>query len=140
MRFPWAKGAVTAAVALIFLAALADFATAAGGGKIGVKELMIDDGVSGGKIDVEIKVYCEPGRSVFQVWNKGKRWPKTAMVGVYEVPDNTTVSMRRIRLAIGQKMTFKVRNAGNGGKAVALWVDPSWTDRPFGYDAKLSCG
>ncbi len=131
-------------------ASLADFATAAGGDeaavdgeaaidKATVTELSIDDAAPGGKVDIEIKAYCEPGRSVFQVWNKGKRWPKTAIVGAYKASDNTALSTRRVRLAIGQKMTFRVKNATSDGAEVVLWVDPSWTDRPFGYDAKLTC-
>ncbi len=123
------------------VASLADFATAAGGEEPEaiVTELLIDDDAEGGKIDIEIKAYCESGLSVFRVWNKGKRWPKTAMVGAYKILDNTALSTRRIRLAIGQKMTFKVKNDANNSKGVALWVDPSWTDRPFGYDAELNC-
>ncbi len=92
-----------------------------------------------GDTKIQVNVTCENGDATFSVLNLGQPWPKTGTFRIYRAADQRVISQRRMRLAANQSARFKVRRANSKGE-LALFVEPSWIDRPFEFDAKANCG
>ena len=90
-------------------------------------------------LELKVSASCKKGAAVFKVENKGERWPKSGRFEVYSVEDKSLISQRKFRLATGQKATFRVKDVATSYGEVGLWVQPSWYQRGFEYDAKIVC-
>jgi hypothetical protein len=47
------------------------------------------------------------------------------------------LSKRSMRFAAGQQASFRLKDIGSD--SVAVFVEPSWYDRPFKFDAEVKC-
>ncbi|MCH7551159.1 MAG: hypothetical protein IIA35_05600 [Proteobacteria bacterium] len=129
---------------------LAGFATAAGpaigagaGTDAGVPPKTAAGNLSAAAFDpIRLRVIaeCTDGAAVFKVINIGGRWPRTGTFTIYTLDGQKWLSKRRLRLARGQRASFKFKSRKTGEMVLGLWVDPSWYSRDFRYDAKVICG
>ena len=90
-------------------------------------------------LKLKVDVSCKKGAAIFKVRNEGDRWPKTGRFEVYNVEDKSLIIQRKFRLAAGQKATFRVKDVASSYGEVGLWVQPSWYQRGFKYDATVVC-
>ncbi len=118
--------------------ALADFATAAGGLPPLSSAGAGTDAAS--ELQLKINTACKDGTAVFKVANVGGRWPGIGALAVYDTNGNKLISVRNMLLTSGQKASFKVKDLNEGETVLGLWVEPTWYDRDFRYDAKVICG
>ena len=83
---------------------------------------------------------CHDGAPAFQVTNLGDRWPRLGEISIYRTDTKSMLTQRRVRMINSQQLLFKVPNeqAKDAGE-VGIFIEPSWYDRPFAYDAKLKC-
>jgi len=96
--------------------------------------------VTGEKLDLEISAKCDGRTPVFQVTNLGDRWPRLGAINIYRTDGKAMVTKRRMKLDTSQQATFKVRKRGKAlAGEIGMWIQPSWTDRPFQYDSKITC-
>ncbi len=126
--------------------ALNDFATAAGGNDVIVESNEPSDrifevaAVSGAPMKARVTAKCQGDSPVFRITNLGEKWPKVGSVSIYRTDGKELISKRSIRLLEGQKLTFRIRKKGgvqNGN--VGIYLNPGWIDRPFVFDAAISC-
>jgi hypothetical protein len=90
-------------------------------------------------LKLSVSASCKKGAAIFKVLNEGDRWPKSGRFEVYSVEDKSLISQRKFRLAAGQKATFRVKDVADSYGEVGLWVQPSWYQRGFKYDATVVC-
>ena len=91
-------------------------------------------------LEMTVSVSCKNGDVTFTITNKGKAWPRVGDFSVYSTAITKRIHHRRMRLAEGQRVTFRVLGVAGGGSEIGLWVEPSWFKRRFDYDAKTTCG
>lgn len=150
------------------VAALSDFATAAGGNMVaagnpvtganasGERVVTTSGGtgntstvtlgtevarLSGGAVNVQITSACIDGTSVFTVVNSGNNWPKAAKFSIFRLdgPNRQEISARRMSLNKGEAKSFSIPRAKNQTGHVGFAIEPSWYERPFQMDAEISC-
>jgi|SaaInl4_150m_RNA_FD_contig_41_712321_length_1055_multi_11_in_0_out_0_1 hypothetical protein len=90
-------------------------------------------------LKLKVDASCNKGAAIFKVQNKGDRWPKSGRFEVYSVEDKSLILQRKFRLAAGQKASFRVKDVAASYGEVGLWVQPSWYQRGFKYDATIVC-
>ncbi len=90
-------------------------------------------------LDLNVMVTCKDGDATFTVTNKGGAWPGIGNLSVYSTEAKKLIHQRRMRFAIGQRVTFRVAGVAADQVEFGLWVDPSWVKRDFAYDAKITC-
>lgn len=98
-------------------------------------------------LSLDVSARCDGPTAIFTVTNTGDRWPQPGEVRIYRVSSQTTVTRRRLLMALNQSAKFKVnvgkeanytdRNTGSEG--VGIWIKPSWYSRAFTYDATVNC-
>lgn len=98
-------------------------------------------------LSLDVSARCEGPTAIFTITNTGDRWPQPGEVRIYRVSSQTTVTRRRLKMALNQSAKLQVeigkeaiytdRNTGSEG--VGLWVKPSWYERDFKYDATINC-
>ncbi len=91
------------------------------------------------RLNLDIKVKCSGAKAVFTITNNGNRWLKKADIRFYSVSSQVLLSKRKMVLASGQNATFNVNTKTVGQDGVGLWVEPSWYEREFKYDAVGNC-
>lgn len=91
-------------------------------------------------IDMKVSVKCRNGDAVFMIVNTGKAWPDEGIISVYWTDVTRLVHERRLRLGAGQRFSFRVPGVAGGSFEFGLWVNPSWFERRFDYDARIKCG
>jgi len=121
------------------VASLDNFATAAGQEKPNLSTARAT--IQSGTLDLRAEGHCEEGAAVFKITNEGASWPKSGSVGLYNIGDGQPrrVVNRRLRMKTGQNASFKVKAEKNETGEVGLFINPSWSKRPFALDAKVSC-
>ena len=99
---------------------LEDFETAAGGPTSddtrtsGAQAATVETAYLGaGGVTVKIESQCKAGEVRFKVVNEGEAWPKVAKIVVHRIDRSDVVTQRRLRLAAGQIISFKFKNAGS---------------------------
>ncbi|WNJ99319.1 hypothetical protein L2D14_15790 [Thalassospiraceae bacterium LMO-JJ14] len=94
---------------------------------------------SGDNVNLEIVSACVQGTATFKIVNLGDKWPQLGKLKVYHILEGQTkeVSARQMRFARGQKASFRMKNIG--AAHIGLFVEPSWYNRPFQYDAEVAC-
>jgi hypothetical protein len=89
-------------------------------------------------VRVRVTAACEEGAALFQVFNEGEAWPQPGKIAIYRTEGRVLVSQRSMRMASGQRASFKVKSPG-GNIELGLSVEPTWYTRPAAYDAKIAC-
>ncbi|PHS77048.1 MAG: hypothetical protein COB59_09905 [Rhodospirillaceae bacterium] len=90
-------------------------------------------------MQVEVKSSCTDKGAAFEIVNVGQKWPYTAMMRIYTADGKSVISERRLRLAVGQKVTIAVKKEKLSGRTVAVWIEPQWYKRDFKFDAIADC-
>lgn len=90
-------------------------------------------------VDLDVVSACVNDVATFKIVNKGSSWPEMGTLNVYRVTDGGTkpISTRKMRFTTGQKASFRMKKVGNA--TIALFVQPSWYERPFKFDAQVIC-
>lgn len=93
----------------------------------------------GGNVNVEIVSACVDNTAMFKIVNRGEMWPQLGKLKIYEIENGQRreLTARTMRFAEGQKASFRMKNPG--AASIGIFVEPSWYDRPFQYDAEVSC-
>lgn len=79
------------------------------------------------KLAVEISTRCEGSDTIFRVINRGALWPRPSVFKVTRTNDGATLSERRIRMASGQSISFRVQSADS----MELRITPPWNPDDF---------
>jgi hypothetical protein len=90
-------------------------------------------------LQLEITSACTSDGAEFKIINRGGKWPRTGFLRLYHADDKSLIGERRLRLGMGQKVSFVVKDKISQGRPVAVWVDPEWYKRDFEFDANLNC-
>ncbi|MCR4379031.1 MAG: hypothetical protein NUV50_13170 [Rhodospirillales bacterium] len=90
-------------------------------------------------LQLEITSACTGSGTEFRIINRGNKWPQTGFLRLYHADDRSLISERKLRLGAGQKVSFVVKEEISQGRPVAVWVEPEWYKREFGFDASLDC-
>ena len=97
--------------------------------------------IEGKELSLEVNAICEGKTPAFQITNLGDLWPRLAEIAIYRTDTNGMVTRRRLRMTNSQQMIFKLPDAlGTEGSEYGLYVQPTWYDRAFQYDATVKCG
>lgn len=91
------------------------------------------------QVRLKVDSSCKGDLAVFRLSNAGSAWPKTGTLGIYHVTSDgvEVITTRRIRLAEGQKASFRIHQKQAG--YVGFYVNPSWYPRTPAWDALASC-
>lgn len=94
----------------------------------------------GAPVNVDVVSGCVDNIAMFKIVNVGEAWPRLGKLHVMRISgdDIITLSKRSMRFAAGQKASFRLKDIGTD--TVAVFVEPSWYDRPFKFDAEVTCG
>lgn len=88
---------------------------------------------------LNVQGLCKDGTPTFFLLNKGQKWPRTALVKLFYADDKSAIGQRRVRLKARQKISLSVKAGLDQGRPLGLWVEPSWYNRQFKFDANLKC-
>lgn len=94
---------------------------------------------SGDPVRLAVTASCDGGFALFTVVNEGELWSQMSKISVYRTDGRTLVSQRAIRMTKGQRMSFKVKGSPASPVELGIWIEPSWYQRDFAYDAKIVC-
>ena len=96
--------------------------------------------IEGQELSLEVAALCQDGVPAFQITNLGDRWPRLGEVSIFRTDTNGKLTQRRIRMSNSQQMLFKVPDEiSKDAVEVGIFIEPSWYDRKFSYDAKIKC-
>lgn len=96
--------------------------------------------IEGKELSLEVNAICEGVVPTFQITNLGERWPRLAEISIYRTDTNGMVTQRRLRMTNSQQMVFKLPdNISQDGAEFGIFVQPSWYERAFQYDATVKC-
>ncbi len=117
---------------------LENFATAAGQEEPTVVETAAIPAVD---LKLDVASRCTDGDSIFTITNRGKAWPNLGSIGIYRINDGQSqkINARRMRFDAGQSASLKIKAAQNTTGRLGVFVDPSWGERKFSFDATLAC-
>ena len=90
-------------------------------------------------IDMTVLTRCKGKDTLFQITNRGERWPKRGQFVIFRTADKEVVNKRRFRLGTNQSATFRIRPAEEPRGELGLWINPSWYKRKDGVDARIEC-
>jgi hypothetical protein len=93
----------------------------------------------GKSLNLDVNAECQNGVALFQIVNKGDRWPDSAMLNIYRAVDRTLLNRRRLRMAKDQQASFRVSKGTRPGDQLAIYIDPNWYKREFRFDGLVSC-
>jgi hypothetical protein len=90
-------------------------------------------------IDVDVVSGCVSNVAMFQIVNVGEAWPRMGKLHIIRISNGNskTLAKRSMRFAAGQKASFRLKDIGPD--TVAIFVEPSWYERPFKFDAEVTC-
>jgi len=91
------------------------------------------------QLNVDVVSGCVDNVAMFQIVNVGEAWPRLGKLHIVRITDGNmkTLSKRSMRFAAGQKASFRLKDIG--ADTVAVFVEPSWYERPFKFDAEVTC-
>lgn len=94
---------------------------------------------AGGNVNIEIISGCVNDVASFKLVNRGEMWPELGKLKVYEIAGGQAreLTARTMRFAEGQQASFRMKNPGDS--SIGIFVEPSWYDRPFEFDAQVDC-
>ncbi len=90
-------------------------------------------------VNLEVVTACIQGAATFKITNKGDAWPRMGTLNIVRVTADgmEPVTQRKMRFAAGQGASFRFRDVK--GDRIGLFVQPSWYERPFSFDAEVKC-
>jgi hypothetical protein len=88
---------------------------------------------------IEVSTECLAGTAIFKVTNLGEKLPTPFMFNLVRINSNIVVSKRRLRLASGQNVTFKVRDADKIPSHIGLLVNADDYRRDGQMHALVRC-
>gem|GEM_PF-7079928 len=91
------------------------------------------------ELGLQVVPSCDGKTVTFDLVNTGEAWPAIGAIMVVKASDRAVLNRRNMRLAHGQKASFKVLGERNPGGEIALFVSPTWFLREFTIDARVSC-
>lgn len=94
---------------------------------------------AGDPVRLAVTASCDGGFALFTVVNEGELWSQMSKISVYRTDGRVLVSQRSIRMTKGQRMSFKVKGSPASPVELGIWIEPSWYQRDFAYDAKIIC-
>lgn len=96
--------------------------------------------VGGAPLNVDVVSGCVGNIAMFKIVNVGEAWTRLGRLHVVRISGGSmkTLSKRSMRFAAGQQASFRLKDIGTD--TVAVFVDPLWYDRPFKFDAEVTCG
>lgn len=94
---------------------------------------------AGDRVRLAVTASCDGGFALFTVVNEGELWAQMSKISVYRTDGRVLVSQRSIRMTKGQRMSFKVKGSPASPVELGIWIEPSWYQRDFAYDAKIVC-
>lgn len=97
------------------------------------------EAIEGKELNVEVAAICEGKIATFQITNLGELWPRLAEISIYRTDTSGKVTQRRMRMTNSQQMIFKVPEASKDAGEVGIFIEPTWYDRVFRYDATIKC-
>lgn len=91
------------------------------------------------QVNLQVVTACVDGNATFKITNVGDAWPRLGTLKVMKITDAGVEPLvqRQMRFVAGQGASFRFRQAV--GDRIALFVDPSWYERPFKFDAMVAC-
>ena len=94
---------------------------------------------TGAEVNLEVVTACADDVATFKIVNRGSAWPRTGTLRIFRVADGglKPLSSRKMRFAKGQKASFRMKKPGSD--TVAIFIEPSWYERPFKFDAQVAC-
>lgn len=94
----------------------------------------------GEPVNVDVVSGCVDNVAMFKIVNVGEAWPRLGKLHVVRISGDSmkTLSKRSMRFAAGQKASFRLKDIGSD--TVAVFVEPTWYERPFKFDAEVTCG
>jgi hypothetical protein len=96
--------------------------------------------IEGKELSLEVNAICEGTTPAFQITNLGDRWPRLAEISIFRTDTNGMVTQRRLRMTNSQQMVFKLPDTlGREGAEFGIFVQPTWYERVFQYDATIKC-
>lgn len=90
-------------------------------------------------LGLQVTTACEGKAVSFDLVNTGEAWPAVGAIMIVKAGDRAVLNRRNMRLAQGQKASFKLLAERNPGGEIALYVAPTWYVREFKLDARISC-
>lgn len=90
------------------------------------------------EISVRTVATCNGNDAQFEIVNMGERWPGMAKVALLRADNHAVISERVIRMATGQSVKFRAREAPDT-IGVGLWIEPDWYTREFAFDEVIHC-
>lgn len=90
-------------------------------------------------IPLEVSTSCAKGAAVFRVVNAGQKLPSAVTFRIFKLTDGTVVSKRKMKLAVGQAATFKIKGADKYRGTYGLFMDANWVEREQQVDAAVRC-
>ena len=90
-------------------------------------------------LGLQIAPGCEGKTVTFNLVNTGEAWLAVGAIMILKATDRAVLTRRNMRLAQGQKASFKLLAERNPGGEIALYVAPTWFVREFTLDARISC-
>ncbi|MBE0532813.1 MAG: hypothetical protein IH626_18465 [Rhodospirillales bacterium] len=90
-------------------------------------------------LGLQIVPACEGKTVTFDLVNTGEAWPAVGAIMILKASDRAVLNRRNMRLAQGQKASFKLLAERNPGGEIAIYVAPTWFVREFTLDARISC-
>lgn len=90
-------------------------------------------------LGLQVVPACEGKTVAFDLVNTGEAWPAVGAIMIVKAGDRAVLNRRNMRLAQGQKASFKLLAERNPGGEIALYVAPTWYVREFKLDARISC-
>jgi hypothetical protein len=90
-------------------------------------------------LNLNVNAECQNGIALFQIVNKGDRWPDSAMLNIYRAVDRTLINRRRLRMAKDQQASFRVSKGTRPDDQLAIYIEPNWYKREFRFDGLVSC-
>lgn len=90
-------------------------------------------------IPLEVSTSCDKGNAIFRVVNAGEKLPSPVTFNIIRLTDGSVVSKRKMKLAIGQAATFRIKGANTYKGTYGLFMDANWIQRSQRVDATIRC-
>ncbi len=91
------------------------------------------------KFDIHVNARCRGRIAEVRLVNKGDRWPELGEFKIIRISDNSLITERRLIMGKNQRASFRLQGTFHRGDEIGVFIDPSWTDRKFKYDSRITC-
>jgi hypothetical protein len=129
----------SALLALAVYAGIGDVEAAAGKGSKSSASNVSIASVPEAKFDIFVKARCRGKIAQVNLINKGDRWPDLANFRIIRASDKSMITGRKLVMAKGQKASFVLQGTFHRGDEIGVFVDPTWTERKFTFDSRITC-